>query len=97
MSELIEQDDSTTPAFQNLLAKAETHQHQFRPKETEQLQREGKLEEVLMLRTQLCWDSLKACRKAGMNMVEAQEIAFPYILLPDEDDDTEYPAGGPQW
>jgi hypothetical protein len=86
--DIIEQDDgSKTPAFQNLLAKAETHQRRFRPNETEQLEREGKLDEVLMIRRRACWDELKAARRSGMTLIEAQEIAFPIILLPDEDDD----------
>jgi hypothetical protein len=87
MSELIEQDDSTTPAFQNLLAKAETHQREFRPKETERLEREGKLEEVLMIRTRACWDELKAARSSGMRLDEAKEVALPLILVPDEDEE----------
>ncbi len=75
------------PRFQNLLAKAETHQRQFRPKETVRLEREGRLTTVLQERTHACWESLKAARQQGINMLEAQEVAFPMILLPDESED----------
>jgi hypothetical protein len=30
---------------------------------------------------------LKSARQGGMTMLEAQEIAFPIILLPDENED----------
>lgn len=75
--------------FQALLAKAETHQRKFRPKETEALERTGQLIARLQERTLTCWDSLTAARKRGMTMLEAQEEAFPMILLPDEDEDEE--------
>jgi hypothetical protein len=87
MTDTVEQDDSMTPAFQNLLAKAETHQREFRPKETERLESEGKLDEVLMIRTRACWDELKAARSSGMRLDEAKEVALPLILVPDEDED----------
>jgi hypothetical protein len=72
------------PRFQNLLAKAETHQRKFRPSETEKLEKEGRLTAVLQERTQSCWESLAVARKQGLNMLAAQELAFPMILLPDE-------------
>ena len=72
------------PRFQNLYAKAEAHQDQFRPKETAQLEALNELESILQQRTKRSWDSLKAARKAGMTLMEAQEIAFPYILVPAE-------------
>jgi hypothetical protein len=75
------------PRFQNLLAKAENHQRQFRPKETERLERDGQLTATLQERTQTCWEVLRTTRQNGMTMLEAQEIAFPIILLPDENDD----------
>ncbi len=75
------------PRFQALLAKAETHQRKFRPKETEVLERAGRLIEVLQERTLTCWESLVAARKRGMTMLEAQEEAFPMILSPDEDEE----------
>jgi hypothetical protein len=74
------------PRFQNLLAKAETHQRKFRPKETAALEREGRLTAVLLERTLICWESLSAARRRGMKMLEAQEVALPMILLPDEDE-----------
>lgn len=75
------------PAFQNLLAKAETHQLQFRPRESEELEREGRLAEILRERAQSCWEALSAARRHGMNMIEAQEEALPIILLPDESEE----------
>ena len=72
------------PAFQNLRAKAETHQLQFRPKETERLRQAGTLNQVLDERTQSAWNSLSDNRANGMNLHEAEEIAPPSILLPSE-------------
>lgn len=76
--------DSLYPVWQNLRAKTESHQLEFRPKETSRLQAKGKLSEVLDQRTQDCWNSLVDCRKAGMNQNEAEEVALHPILLPDE-------------
>jgi hypothetical protein len=73
--------------FQNLLAKAETHQRKFRPLETERLEKANLLMQTLTERTQSCWMALKSARQGGMSMLEAQEIAFPMILLPDETED----------
>ena len=73
--------------FQNLLAKAETHQRKFRPLETERLEKDNLLIQTLLERTQTCWLALKSARQGGMTMLEAQEIAFPIILLPDENED----------
>jgi hypothetical protein len=73
--------------FQNLLSKAETHQRKFRPKETEKLEQEGRLTEILQERTLSCWESITAARKRGMTLLEAQEEAFPMILLPDENEE----------
>jgi hypothetical protein len=77
------------PRFQNLLAKAETHQREFRPNETERLEMEGRLMDVLIQRARECWDSLKSARKAGMHPWEAEEVALPLILLPDETEDNQ--------
>lgn len=73
------------PRFQNLLAKAETHQRKFRPRETARLERQGRLIEVLQERAQSCWESLSVARNRGLTLIEAQEEASPMILLPDED------------
>jgi hypothetical protein len=72
--------------FINLLAKAETHQWQFRPKETAQLEQENQLATVLFERTKSCWETLKTARQSGLTLAEAQEVAFPIILVPDEDE-----------
>ena len=74
----------TYPAFQVLRAQAETHQLQFRPKESEKLEAEGRLSHVLDLRSESAWNTLVRCRKNGMNQNEAEELALPYILLPSE-------------
>ena len=75
------------PRFQNLLGKAETHQREFRPRETLQLEKDGLLTEALIIRTKACWEALGAARQSGMTLLEAQEVAFPLILLPDETDE----------
>ena len=46
----------TYPAFQNLLAKAETHQRKSRPNETARLEVQGRLKSELEQRTQACWE-----------------------------------------
>jgi len=76
--------NQSDPRFENLLAKAETHQRQFRPKETAAMEKAGTLRPVLRKRTRACWEALKAARKQGLNLIEAGEIAYPTILLPDE-------------
>lgn len=78
------EDLNADPRFQNLLAKAETHQRKFRPMETARLEQDGRLEAVVEQRARACWDSLKAARHAGMNLFEAEEVALPLILLPAE-------------
>jgi hypothetical protein len=77
----------TYPAFQNLRAKAETHQLQFRPKESQELQAQGTLEEALDERTQSAWNILADCRRNGMHLNEAEEIALPSILVRSEKQD----------
>jgi hypothetical protein len=72
------------PAFQSLRAKAETHQLQFRPKESLKLKNNGTLSQVLDQRTLSAWNALRDCRANGMNQNEAQEVAFPNMLLPSE-------------
>lgn len=72
------------PAFQVLRAKAETHQLEFRPKESLILCNQGQLDLVLDERTEQAWNVLSDCRKNGMNLNEAEEVAYPYILLPSE-------------
>lgn len=74
----------TDPRFQNLLGKAEAHQWRFRPRESARLEAAGELMAELQTRTEECWDSLKACRQSGMTLTEAQEVAYPIILLQSE-------------
>lgn len=74
----------TYPVFRHLLAKAETHELQFRPKEAERLRAKGMLKEVLLERTESCWNTMRDCRANGMHQNEADEIALPSILLPSE-------------
>ena len=61
----------TYPAFQNLRAKAETHQLQFRPKESARLKASGQLNQVLDERALSAWNILSDARKSGQNMIEA--------------------------
>jgi hypothetical protein len=72
------------PVFQNFRAKAETHQLQFRPKESLKLKNNGTLSQVLDQRTLSAWNALRDCRANGMNQNEAEEVALPNILLPSE-------------
>ena len=72
------------PVFINLLAKAETHQFKFRPKESARMEKDKTLAPVLLERTKNCWETMIAARQMGHTQSEAQEIAFPLILLPDE-------------
>ena len=74
--------------FRNLLGKAATHQRKFRPTETKRLEKADLLMKTLLERTQTCWLALKNARQSGMTMQEAQELAFPIILLPDERDES---------
>jgi hypothetical protein len=69
------------PAFQALRAKAETHQCQFRVKETARLKQQGRLDEVLDSRTESAWNALVDCRRNRMNQHEAEEVALPNILF----------------
>jgi hypothetical protein len=64
---------------------AETHQLKLRPKESLRLQNNGTLDSVLDLRTESTWNALRDCRANGKN--EAQEVAFPNMLLPSESDE----------
>jgi hypothetical protein len=77
----------TYPVFQNLRAKAETHQLTFRPKESLKLQNNGTLNQVLDQRTKSAWNALLDCRRNGMNLHEAEEVALPNILLPSEQEE----------
>lgn len=77
----------TYPAFQNLLAKAETHQLQYRPKESQHLKKQGTFQKTIEERTQSAWNSLQDELKAGANQHEAEEVALPNILLPSEKDE----------
>ena len=79
MSELM-----SDPRFQNLLGKAESHQWKFRPRESERLDSTGELLPMLQRRTKECWEVLSTSRKAGMSLSEAQEVAYPKILVPSE-------------
>ncbi len=74
----------TYPAFQALRPKAETHQLKFRPKESGRLKKEGTFEQTIDERTESCWNALADARKAGADLDQAQEIAYPLILLPGE-------------
>jgi hypothetical protein len=80
---------SSDQRFTNLLSKAETHQCQFRPNETKRLEANGTLMSVLRQRTRECWPALEAARKSGLNLIEANEIAMPSILMPDEKEEDE--------
>jgi hypothetical protein len=75
------------PAFQNLRAKAETHQLQFRPKESHRLQQQGTLDQTLDQRTESAWNALQDSRANGMHQNEAEEVALPNILLPSEQEE----------
>jgi hypothetical protein len=75
------------PAFQVLRTKAETHQLQFRPKQSQELQEQGTLGEVLDERTQSAWNILADCRRNGMHLNEAEELALPLILVRSEKQD----------
>ena len=72
------------PRFQNLLGKAEAHQWKFRPKESARLDLTGELLPLLQQRTKECWELLSVSRKSGMSLSEAQEIAYPKILVQGE-------------
>jgi hypothetical protein len=74
----------TDPRFQNLLGKAESHQWKFRPKESKLLDSTGELLPMLQRRTKECWELLTVSRKAGMSLSEAQEVAYPKILVQSE-------------
>src|SRR5215469_3341158 len=84
------------PAFQALRAKAQTHQFQFRVKESERLKQLGKLDEVLDSRTESAWNALLDCRRNGMNQHEAEEVALPNILLPSEQEEEQGRLDGKQ-
>ena len=61
---------------------------EIRPSETKTLEKDDLLMKTLLERTQTCWLALKNARQSGMTMQEAQELAFPIILLPDERDES---------
>ena len=77
----------TYPVFQHLRANAEAHQLTFRPKESLKLQNNGTLNQVLDNRTESAWNALRDCRANGMNQNEAEEVAFPNMLLPSEQEE----------
>ncbi len=77
----------TYPAFQVLRAKAEQHQLQFRPKESERLKKNGSLDEILDSRAESVWNSLKDNLANGSNQNEAEEIAVQNILVRSEQED----------
>jgi hypothetical protein len=74
----------TYPAFQVLRDKAECHQRHFRPRETARLEKENQLDEVLDTRTESCWNTLAQQLANGAPLYAAEEVALPYILLPEE-------------
>ena len=53
----------TYPAFQNLRAKAEAHQLQFRPTESEELKKQGRFHQVLDERAESAWNVLADNRR----------------------------------
>jgi len=75
------------PAFQVLRAKAEQHELQFRPTESQALKKAGTFDEVIDSRTESAWNSLVDCRARGMNQHEAEEVALENILLPSEQEE----------
>ncbi len=77
----------TYPAFQVLRAKAEQHQLQFRPKESERLKKNGSLDDILDSRAESAWNSLKDNLANGSNQKEAEEVALPNILVRSEQED----------
>ena len=75
------------PAFQVLRAKAEQHQLQFRPKESELLNANGSLDDILDSRAESAWNSLQDNLANGCNQKETEEVAFPNILVRSEQED----------
>jgi hypothetical protein len=74
----------TYPAFQSLRAKAETHQLQFRPRESARLKKSGQFESLIDQRTEQAWNALADARKSGLHLNEAEELALPIILVKSE-------------
>ena len=74
----------TYPAFQALRAKAETWELTSRPKEAKRLKAAGTFDEIIDSRAESCWNAVADCQRAGMNLIEAQEVAYPNIYLPSE-------------
>jgi hypothetical protein len=72
------------PKFQSLLAQADRHLSLHRPEEYAQLKKSGELKAVLLDRTKACWEVLEDCRKKGLALDQAHEIALPIILVKDE-------------
>jgi len=79
----------TYPGFQALRAKAETHQLQFRPKESERMKQNNSLDEILDSRAESAWNSLKDNLANGANLNEAEEIALQNILVLSEKEEDE--------
>jgi hypothetical protein len=79
----------TYPAFQVLRAKAEQHQLQFRPKESERMKQKGSLDDILDSRAESAWNSLKDNRANGAILNEAEEIALQNILVASEKEEDE--------
>jgi hypothetical protein len=77
----------TYPAFQVLRAKAEQHQLQFRPKESERLKKNGSLDDIRDSRAESAWNSLKDNLANGSNQNEAEEVALQNILFPSEQEE----------
>ena len=51
------------------------------------LHNKGLLGEILDSRTESCWNALVDCIAAGMHLNEAEELAYPNILLPSEQEE----------
>lgn len=79
----------TYPAFQNLRAKAESHQLKYRPKESQQLKDRGTLNSALDERAESAWNILQDARANGQHQNEAEELANEILLPRSEKQDEE--------
>ena len=70
-----------------LLAKAENHWRRHCPKLVASLEKEGKLQQALENAVETTIISLQQSELAGLKPDQARELAYPNILLPDENPD----------
>jgi hypothetical protein len=70
-----------------LLARAESHWREHCPKLVAQLEKEGKLQQALENAVETTIISLQQSELAGLKPDQARELAYPNILLPDENPD----------